>query len=102
MMSRRRHRWTTAALLAAAAGFWAMAFVAPPLGLDPDEVSDCRGLGVAAIVLLGVRLMIVPLLRQIVELLRAWSFFREGEDAARGERPGGGGLRSVVSDRHVS
>ena len=109
-MGRHRNRLITAALLAASAGLWAAAFITPGLGTDRDEISDCRGLGIAAVVLLGFWLMIIPLYRRVVDLLRrierrqdaqdaAWSTYHEGEAAARGGRPAA--LRPV-DGRHVS
>lgn len=84
-MSRHRSKWITAALAAAAAGLWGIAFTAP-FGFGRDEVSDCRGLGVAAIVLLGVWVIAGPRIQRVEQWQRTaektWAAYQQ-ERAAR-------------------
>lgn len=91
-MGRHRSKLITATLAAAAAGLWGIAFTAP-FGFGRDEVSDCRGLGVAAIVLLGVWVIAGPRIQRVEQRQdkqdQAWSIYHDGADAASGEDPGG-------------
>lgn len=102
-MGSKHRKLITAALLAASAGLWGAAFAAPEFGVEPDKVSDCRGLGILAGVALIVWVMVGPRVRRIEERLDAqdqvWADFRGGQDAAHGHGPGD--LRPV-SGRHVS
>lgn len=93
-MSTHRRKWITAGLLAASLGFWAAAFIAPGLGLDRDDVSDCRGLGVmTGGALLAAMLVCVafgPRIRRVEQRQddqdAAWCAWREergGQDPGR-------------------
>lgn len=91
-MSRQRSKWMTAGLLAATLGLWGAAFIAPEFHLDRNDVSDCRGLGVAAVVLLGVWVITGPRIRRNEERLdgmeRTWRKYREARPAPPEGDPG--------------
>lgn len=91
-MGRHRSKWITAALTVASVGLWGAAFAAPGFGVDRDDISDCRGLGIAAVVLLGVWVITGPRIRRNEERLdgmeRTWRKYREARPAPPEGDPG--------------
>ncbi len=89
-MGRHRHKWITAGLALATGGFWGTVLAAPALGIPRDPDSDCRGLGVAAVVLLGLWLMFGNRVQRIEKRQEAqdslWDAFREGRREAEDGR----------------